>query len=168
MFYITRTRLGIIISGVRCAMNGRVVNFKFHSIHCHEQKRRRHLHTFGVRCFQNFIFHIRLMSRKAVVIANCKDKFESNLDLTRFIQHLARLEISFEVSSTCSRVKSNPLPVLLLHSRLIVKRKSVNAIVTINSNNASLKLERMLRYENQKVCTFDEIKSVLRFYGSLK
>lgn len=101
------------------------------------------LRTFGVRCFQDFIFRIRLTSRKAVVIANCKDKFEFNLDPTRFIQHLARLEISFRVSSACSGIQRNRLPVLLLHSHLIVKRKSVNVIVTINSNNVSLKLSRM-------------------------
>lgn len=106
------------------------------------------LRTFGVRCFQDFVFHIGSMSRKAVVIANCKDKFESNVDLTRFVQHLARLEISFQVSSTCSRLQSNPLPVLPLHWHLIVKRKSVNVIVTINSNKVSLKLSRMVRCKN--------------------
>lgn len=88
--------------------------------------------------FQDFIFYVRLAVRKTVVIANCKDKSECNPDLTRFIQHLPRLEACTAVPSTLGSIQSGLLRLLRFRSQLIIKHGFVKVAATVNCNKVLL------------------------------
>lgn len=94
------------------------------------------------REFESFIFYIKLTVLKTVVIADCKHKSESNLDLTRFIQHLPRLESCIRNTIYFGSYWKISIKDIVLLLRMLHGTQICECDLILNSNGALLKFKK--------------------------